>query len=114
MSKRHFTLLEMMAALAVFMICIDLVLQVVLQSHKAFAHNDSRFTVSLVMENILEELDPKSYSIEELEDILKEENELNEMTKKGITWKVEKVEGKASIQFIHKERVVFKTLLELP
>jgi hypothetical protein len=111
--KRNFTLLELMAALAVFMICLHLITTVIVQSHKAFAYNESRFTVSLVMENLLEELTPESSRIEEVKRILEDESLLNELEQKGISWSVEEVDGKADIQFFHKNKKIFSAELDL-
>ena len=85
----------------------------IIQSHKAFAFNESRFTVSLVMENLLEELSPEESNLEDLKKILEVESALNELEKKGISWTVSENGEKALIKFFHKNKNIFSTELEV-
>ncbi len=114
MIKRRFTLLEMVASLAVFIVCLDLLSTVVIRSQNAFPFNESRFTVSIVMENLLEELNPKTYQFNDLKAALEDEVKLNELAKKRISWELTEKNGKAYIKFIYRKKTIFSTELELP
>jgi hypothetical protein len=104
----------MIASLAVFIVCLDLLSSIVIRSHNAFPFNESRFTVSIVMENLLEELNPKTYQFSDLKAAIEDEAKLNELTKKRISWELTEKDNKAYLKFTYRKKTIFSTELQLP
>lgn len=110
----RFTLMETIVAIFILVVCIDLIFDFFMASRKNQRSHQDAFVVSLVLDSTLSQLDPNSYTSEELNSIIRLEAKNNTLSERGISYLVFNRNGVAEIKFLRRDKVIYETELLLP
>lgn len=106
--------METIVAIFILAVSIDLIFDFFIASGKNTRQHQDAFAVSLVLDSTISQLDPKNYTLEQLQKTLKEEAENNTFSKRGIIWVLQKNNKEVEISFLRNSETIYKTELKLP
>lgn len=106
--------METIVAIFILAVSIDLIFDFFIASGKNNRSHQDAFAVSLVLDSTLSQLNPKDYTSEQLQSILKAEAENNTLSKRGISFVTLKNNEGIEIKFFRKNKVIYQTELSLP
>ena len=107
-------MMEVIAAIFILVVVTDLIFDFFIGASRNSRKNDDVFAMSLAFESTLNTLNPKSYTIEELKKVLKQEADLNNLDTRKVHLEISSEGKKAFVRFLQKGRQIYRTELQLP
>ena len=107
-------MMEVIAAIFILVVITDLIFDFFIGAARNGRKNDDAFAMSLAFESTLNSLDPKSYTLDDLKEVLRKEAYSNNLDTRKIHWEITAEGKKVFVRFLQEGRQIFRTELLLP